>query len=85
MKLNDAPMTAGTNFTDATAALDQPNAWWITSVALPRGAQPVEGDIMGRVALSAHTPVQPYHRIKLKDATTTFQKTPPPIPTATGS
>ena len=74
MKLNDAPMTAGTNFTDATAALDQPNAWWITSVALPRGAQPVEGDIMGRVELPAHAPVQPYLSIKLKDATTTFQK-----------
>ena len=34
VKLNDAPMTAGTNFTDATAALDQPNAWWITSLLL---------------------------------------------------
>ena len=74
VKLNDAPMTAGTNFTDATAALDQPNAWWITSVALPRGAQPVEGNIMGRVELPAHAPVQPYVSIKLKDATTTFQK-----------
>lgn len=74
VKLNDAPMSAGTNFSDATAALDQPNAWWITSVALPRGAQPVEGDIMARVELPANSPVQAYHSIKLKDATTTFQK-----------
>src|SRR5438876_7606883 len=37
VKLNDAPMSAGTNFVDGTAKLDQPNAWWITSVALPRG------------------------------------------------
>ena len=74
VKLNDAPMSAGTNFTDATAKLDQSNAWWITSVALPRGAQPVEGDVMGRVELPANSPVQPYHSIKLQDATTTFQK-----------
>src|SRR4051794_10959301 len=40
VKLNDTPMTAGTNFVDSTARLDQPNAWWITSVALPRGGQP---------------------------------------------
>src|SRR4051794_12967472 len=51
VKLNEAPMSAGTNFIDSTAKLDQPNAWWITSVALPRGAQPVEGDIMARVEL----------------------------------
>src|SRR4051812_24289062 len=34
VKLNEAPMAAGTNFVDSTAKLDQPNAWWITAVAL---------------------------------------------------
>ncbi|MBI5768037.1 MAG: silent information regulator protein Sir2 [Verrucomicrobia bacterium] len=74
VKLNDAPMAAGTNFIDATARLDQPNAWWITTVALPRGQQPVEGAEVARVELPANAPVQPYFSIKLKDATTTFQK-----------
>jgi hypothetical protein len=74
VKLNDAPMSAGTNFVDSTAKLDQPNAWWITSVALPRGQQPVEGDIMARVELPANSPVQPYFSIKLKDPNETFQK-----------
>ena len=74
VKLNDAPMSAGTNFVDSTAKLDQPNAWWITSVALPRGAQPVEGDTMGRVELPANSPVQTYISIKLKDENETFQK-----------
>src|ERR1041385_4207153 len=40
VKLNDTPMTAGTNFVDSTAKLDQANAWWITSVALPRYGGP---------------------------------------------
>ena len=73
-KLNATPMADGTNFTYTTAKLDQPNAWWITSVALPRGGQPVEGDIMGRVELPANSPVQSYVSIKLKDVTTMFQK-----------
>src|SRR5438552_1159691 len=58
VKLNDAPMAAGTNFVDSTAKLDQPNAWWITSVTLPRGGQPQEGEIMGRVDLPANAPVR---------------------------
>jgi hypothetical protein len=74
VKLNEGPMADGTNFTDATADLTQPNAWWITAVALPRGAQPVEGEVIGRVELAANSPVQPYVSIKLKDPTTTFQK-----------
>ncbi len=74
VKLNAGPMADGTNFTDTTAKLDQTNAWWITAVALPRGAQPVEGEIMGRVELPANPPVQAYVSIKLKDPTTTFQK-----------
>src|SRR5688572_29140528 len=48
VRLNQTPMMAGTNFVDSTAKLDQPNAWWITSVAPPRGAAPREGEIMGR-------------------------------------
>ncbi len=74
VKLNDTPMIAGTNFVDTTANLDQPNAWWITGVALPRGAAPREGETMGRVELPANSPVRPYLSIKLKDETTTFQK-----------
>ena len=74
VKLNDTPMTAGTNFIDASAKLDQANAWWITSVALPRGAAPVEGDVMARVELPANPKVQPYISLKLKDPNTTFQK-----------
>ncbi len=74
VKLNDTPMIAGTNFVDATVKLDAPNAWWITSVALPRGADPIEGQIEGRVELPANAPVQSYVSIKLKEATTTFQK-----------
>ena len=74
VKLNDAPMAAGTNYVDATAKLDLPNAWWITPVALPRGGQPVEGAIMARVELPAKSPVQPFLSIKLKDENTTFQK-----------
>ena len=74
VKLNEAPMADGTNFVDTTARLDQSNTWWITAVALPRGAAPVEGDIVARVSLPAGAPVQPYFRVKLQDATTTFQK-----------
>jgi len=74
VKLNDTPMMAGTNFVDATAKLDQSNAWWITGVALPRGAAPREGEIMGRVELAANAPVRPYLSVELKDETTTFQK-----------
>src|SRR5262249_39143392 len=74
VKLNDAPMTAGTNFVDSTARLDQPNAWWITSVSLPRYGTPQEGDILGRVELPANEPVRSYISIKLRDENTTFQK-----------
>ncbi len=74
IKLNDAPMMAGTNFVDTTAKLDQPNAWWITGVALPRNQAPREGDRLGQVELPANAPVRPYLSIKLKDETTTFQK-----------
>jgi rhamnogalacturonan endolyase len=73
-KLNEVPMITGTNFVDSTAKLDQANAWWITSVALPRGAPAVEGEIMARVELPANSPVRPYLSIKLKEPNTTFQK-----------
>ena len=75
VKLNaTGPMADGTNFTDATADLAQANTWWITTLALPRGAQPIEGEEVARVSLPANAPVQSYFSIKLKDATTTFQK-----------
>src|SRR5262245_7481024 len=74
VKLNETPMMAGTNFVDSGARLEQPNAWWITSVALPRGAAPEEGDIVGRVELPANAPVRPYLSIKLQGENTTFQK-----------
>ncbi|HUR57744.1 MAG TPA: hypothetical protein VM029_08540, partial [Opitutaceae bacterium] len=73
-KLNATPMTAGTNFVDATAKLDQPNAWWITAVALPRDQAPQEGAIMARVELPAHAPLRSYISLKLRDEATTFQK-----------
>src|SRR5689334_21925881 len=57
-KLNATPMTAGTNYVDATAKLDQPNAWWITAVALPRDQAPQEGAIMARVELPADAPIR---------------------------
>lgn len=74
VKLNETPMMSGTNFLDSAAKLDQPNAWWITSVALPRGGSPQEGDILGRVELPANAPVRPYVSIKLQGENTTFQK-----------
>jgi rhamnogalacturonan endolyase len=74
VKLNETPMMSGTNFVDATAKLDQPNAWWITGVALPRGRAPEEGEILARVELSANAPVRPYVAIKLQGDNTTFQK-----------
>ncbi|MBL9199252.1 MAG: hypothetical protein JNL39_02045 [Opitutaceae bacterium] len=75
VRLNTSgPMADGTNFTDTTADLAQANTWWITTVALPRGAPPVEGEEVARVSLPANAPIQSYFSIKLKDATTTFQK-----------
>lgn len=73
VKLNAEPMTAGSNFVDGNAPLGQPNAWWITSVALPRGGQPQEGDILGRLELPANSPVRPYLSIPL-EPNITFQK-----------
>lgn len=73
-KLNATPMMEGTNFVDATAKLDQPNAWWITAVALPRDQAPQEGAILARVELPAGAPVRPYVSVKTKDENTTFQK-----------
>ena len=73
-KLNEGPMMAGTNFVDDTAKLDHPNAWWITSVALPRGGAPQEGDVLGRIELPANAPVRPYLSIQLQGENTTFQK-----------
>jgi rhamnogalacturonan endolyase len=74
VKLNETPLIAGTNFVDTTAKLDQPNAWWITSLVLTRYNAPAEGDVLGKVELPANAPVQPYFSIKLKDENTTFQK-----------
>ena len=74
VKLNETPMMSGTNFVDAGAPLDQPNAWWITGVALPRGGAPQEGEILGRIELPANAPVRPYLSIKLQSENTTFQK-----------
>jgi rhamnogalacturonan endolyase len=74
VKLNDAPLVAGTNFVDTKAPLDQPNAWWIRAVALPRGGAPQEGPELGRIELPAATPVRPYLSFKLQDENTTFQK-----------
>ncbi len=73
-KLNETPVAAGTNFVDAAAPLDRPNAWWISAVALPRGRPPVEGEILARVELPARAPVQPYFSLRLQDPATTFQK-----------
>ncbi len=74
VKLNETPMIAGTNFVDTTAPLDQPNAWWISALALTRYNAPAEGDQLARVELPANAPVQSYYGIKLKDENTTFQK-----------
>lgn len=74
VKLTDEPMAAGANFVDAAAPLEQPNAWWITAVALPRGGAPREGEMLGRVELPAHAPVRPYFSVKLQGENTTFQK-----------
>lgn len=74
VKLNDTPMTEGTNFVDSSAPLDQPNAWWIRAVALPRGGAPQEGEILGRVELPANAPARSYVSIKLQGENTTFQK-----------
>jgi rhamnogalacturonan endolyase len=74
VRLNERPLMTGANFVDSTAPLERPNAWWITAVALPRGAAPREGDVLGRVELPANTPVRPYFSIPLQDSTTTFQK-----------
>lgn len=73
VKLNEGPMQDGSNFVDADAPLDQPNEWWITSVALPRGGQPQEGDILGRVSLAADAPMHPYLSIPLQ-GDYTFQR-----------
>jgi rhamnogalacturonan endolyase len=74
VKLNESPMMAGTNFVDSAAPLDRPNAWWITSVALPRGGTPQEGEVLGRIELPANAPVRPYLSVKLQGETVTFQK-----------
>jgi len=74
VRLNEAPMAAGTNFVDTAARADQAHEWWIKDVALPRGRPPIEGETVARVALAAQTPAQPYFSLKLKDAATTFQK-----------
>lgn len=65
VKLNERPMTA-TNFVDDVAPSDQPNAWWITAVALPRGRPAEEGDVLARVELPAHAPALPYLSVKLQ-------------------
>lgn len=74
VKVNETPHVAGTNVVDTNAPLDQPNAWWIRAVALPRGGAPQEGPELGRIELPAATPLRPYLSIKLKDEHTTFQK-----------
>lgn len=74
VKLNETPMMAGTNFVDTRAPIDQRHEWRITSVALPRGAAPQEGDTVGRVELPASSPVRPYLSIRLQGESTTFQK-----------
>jgi len=73
VKLNESPMQDGSNFVDVDAPLDQPNEWWITSVALPRGGQPREGDVLGRVSMAANTPALPYVSIPLQ-GDYTFQR-----------
>src|SRR4051812_33294286 len=74
VKLNDTPLIAGTNFVDATAKLDQANAWTIKSLALSRYDAPAEGEILAKVELPANAPVQSYFSIKLQGENTTFQK-----------
>lgn len=65
-KLNETPLTNGTNFVDVTAPLNQPNEWWVNSVILPRGQPAREGDILGRVSLPANAPVRNYISIPLQ-------------------
>jgi hypothetical protein len=74
VKLNDAPILAGTNFVDTAAPAGEAHTWSVKSVELPRGGAPVEGESEGSIALPANAPVQPYLRLALQGANTTFQK-----------
>jgi rhamnogalacturonan endolyase len=58
--LNGSPLTAGTNFSDATADLTQPNAYFVRPII-----SGVEQAASGSFTLVANAPVQQYLRVPL--------------------
>lgn len=72
-KVNDRPITEGSNYIDKDAPLDQANTWTIKAVSLPRGKVPVESDELARVSLVANAPAQSYVSIPLQ-GDYTFQR-----------